>query len=144
MAPQRPGYMKLQEIAGRYTVTRRSVLSMFFLGLLSSSAKAVSVTARSGEPHPCLWHYRVDAQGREWPVSIRVTVPPSNGKVTSRIIPRTVRLQNGHERVVHATQVVYQSKNGFVGQDSFTYLRITKDPTDPDNNRDYTISVTVR
>ena len=80
-------------------------------------------------------------QGREWPVSIKVTQPPAHGTISTQIVPQVVTVR-GQSRTVHATQVVYHSKQGFIGEDKFTYLRLTNDPTDP-NNGSITISVTV-
>jgi hypothetical protein len=51
---------------------------------------------------------------------------------------------NGQVKNVHAVRVFYKSKPGFVGQDSFTYRRITADPTDTDSGKEYTVAVTVR
>jgi len=42
------------------------------------------------------------------------------------------------------TEVVYQSKKGFVGEDSFKLLRVSGDPSDPYKNEEVTIAVTVQ
>jgi hypothetical protein len=103
-----------------------------------------SVTARSGESLRCHHYWRVDAQGKEWPVSLKITSRPSNGQVTVKNESRVVTLRNGQQKTVRVAQVYYQSKKGYVGPDSFTYVRSTADPTDQDNNSAITISVTVK
>jgi len=110
---------------------------------LAYAAEQIAVTARSGEELPCHVYYRVDANGKEWPVTIRFTSRPKNGTATTRAVARPVSV-NGQTKSVHAVRVVYRSKTGFIGQDSFTYRRVTADPTDPDNGKEYTVAVTVR
>jgi hypothetical protein len=77
-------------------------------------------------------------------VTIQYTARPANGSVHTQVTVQPKMLRNGTSKTVHVAQVVYQSKKGFVGQDSFTYRRVSGDPTDPDNNKEYTIAVTVR
>jgi hypothetical protein len=108
------------------------------------AAMSISVTAQSGVPLPCHSYWRVDMQGKEWPVTIQYTARPANGSVHTQVTLQPKMLRNGTSKTVHVAQVVYQSKKGFIGQDSFTYRRISGDPTDPDNNKEYTIAVTVR
>ena len=43
----------------------------------------------------------------------------------------------------HAAVIFYRSKPSFIGQDSFTYRRVSDDPADP-NNGAYTMRVTVK
>jgi hypothetical protein len=68
-----------------------------------------------------------------------VTVPPSNGEVSTRIVPETTK--SGLQ--IHATEIDYRSNPGFVGQDSFTYRRHSDDPSDPFNGT-VTMTVTVK
>jgi hypothetical protein len=86
---------------------------------------------------------RVDAKGKNWPVKVQYTLRPTNGTVRTQVAERAMTLRNGEIKTVRVTQVIYQSRKGFVGQDNFTYRRISGDPTDPDNNKEYTIAVTV-
>jgi hypothetical protein len=118
---------------------------LLIVGLICSAyaAEQISVPAHSGEELPCHVYYRVDANGKEWPVTIRFTSRPRNGTVATRAVVRPVAV-NGQTKSVHAVRVVYQSTAGFVGQDSFTYRRVTADPTDPDSGKEYTVAVTVR
>ena len=107
------------------------------------AAEQISVTAHSGETLPCHSYYRVDANGKEWPVTIHFTARPKNGTASTQSSSRPVSV-NGQVKNVHAVRVFYKSKPGFVGQDSFTYRRITADPTDTDSGKEYTVAVTVR
>jgi hypothetical protein len=115
------------------------------IGILCSAyaAEQISVTARSGEQLPCHTYYRVDANGKEWPVTIQFTARPKNGTATTQSFSRPVSV-NGQLKNVRAVKVFYTSKPGFLGQDSFTYRRVTSDPTDPDNGKEFTVAVTVR
>jgi hypothetical protein len=107
------------------------------------AAEQISVTASSGVQLPCHSYYRVDAKGKEWPITIQFTARPKNGTAATQSFSRPVSV-NGQVKTVRAVKVFYQSKKGFVGQDTFSYRRISGDPTDPDNNKEYTIAVTVR
>ena len=109
---------------------------------ISSATPSVSVTARSGQALPCHVYWRVDANGRQWRVSLRLVRPPQHGHFSTRTVHKDVFVRGRHLRA-RAIQVVYKSKKGFVGEDRFTYLRTTKDPTDPHNGQ-VTIVVTVR
>jgi hypothetical protein len=108
------------------------------------AAMTASVTAQSGVPLYCHAYWRVDAQGREWPVSIQFLSRPANGTVRAQVTSEPRALRNGTTKTVRVAHLVYQSRKGFVGQDMFTYRRVSGDPTDPDNNKEYTIAVTVR
>jgi len=128
------------------TVVARATLAGVLLMALAGGAWAMhSMVAQSGVATPCGCNYwRVDMQGKEWPISIQYTSKPAHGTVrtVTTVEPRTLR--NGKSMNVHVTEMVYQSKKGFVGEDSFTYHRITGDPNDPNNGKEYTIAVTVR
>ena len=122
---------------------------VLMVGLLGSAyaAQQVSITAKSGEPKECTHgcgHWRVDANGKDWPVTIEYLTRPANGTVRTKVFPYPKKLRNGEVKTVRVSQVIYQSKKGFVGQDSFTYRRVTADPTDPDNGKEYAVAVTVR
>jgi hypothetical protein len=101
--------------------------------------RSLACTVASGREERCTGHARYDGQRREWPVAIDVTVPPSNGEVSTRIVPETTK--SGLQ--IHATEIDYRSNPGFVGQDSFTYRRHSDDPSDPFNGT-VTMTVTVK
>jgi hypothetical protein len=61
------------------------------------------------------------------PYTIQLVTPPKSGKAT---------IARGPER----TNIYYQSKPGFVGQDSFQYVRVSDD----NFAGTYTVAVTVR
>jgi hypothetical protein len=133
------------EVTSTSVFTRFAAAFVFIVSVVCSAcaAELISVTASSGVSLPCHSYYRVDAKGKEWPITIQFTARPKNGTATTQSFYRPVSV-NGQVRTVRAVKVFYQSKKGFVGQDTFTYRRISGDPTDPDNKKEYTIAVTVR
>ena len=122
-----------------------AVAFIFLAGILCTAyaAEQISVTARSGESLPCHTYYRVDANGKEWPVTIQFTARPKNGTATTQSFSFPISVK-GQSKTVRAVKVFYQSRKGFMGQDSFTYRRITADPTDPESGKEFTVAVTVR
>jgi hypothetical protein len=133
------------EFAPMNIFAKIAVAFVSFMAVLccAYAAEQISVTARSGEQLPCHTYYRVDAKGKEWPVTIQFTARPKNGSVTTQSFARPVSV-NGEAKTVRAVRVFYTSKKGYVGQDSFTYRRITADPTDPESGKEFTVAVTVR
>jgi len=127
---------------------RLAAALVIVVGLLCSAyaAQLVSYTVKSGEPRECHngGHYRVDANGKEWPVTIQYITRPKNGTVTTQVASGLRPVRKGEMRTVRLARVIYQSRKGFVGEDSFTYRRTTADPTDPLNGQEYTVAVTVR
>ena len=123
---------------------------VLFFGILCGAHAGggnTSLVVKSGEAKEickCGGHWRVDSSGKVWPVSIEVVTPPKSGAVTTRASTGQRKLRSGEAKTVRLTSVVYQSKKGYVGEDSFTYRRVTADPTDPDNGKVYTVAVTVR
>jgi hypothetical protein len=83
-------------------------------------------------------------QGREWPISIKVTIPPAHGKVTVESSQGLIRIAGGAPQSHALTRVLYQSEPGFAGKDSFTYERTSEDPSDPLNGHSVTIDVDVK
>lgn len=128
-------------------LAKLAAVFILVVGVLCVAHAAVE-TAKSGQPIEVMggmggyWH--VDANGKEWPVSIEVVSRPKNGHVTTQISSGQRALKNGQVKTVRLAHVVYQSNKGFIGDDSFTYRRTTADPTDPNNGREVTIAVTVR
>jgi hypothetical protein len=97
---------------------------------------------RPGGSLTCAAHWQVDMQGREWPVTVQVTQPPAHGTISTTVVPRVVTVHGG-QRTVHATVVTYHAKPGYIGEDKFTYVRSTKDPTDS-RNGSIAVVVTMR
>ena len=93
-------------------------------GFFSSQALACaapgqcSLTVKSGEIHQALYGSTMgnDANGNgpRLPAQINLTVKPKNGTVTIR-------------KTANRTLVFYQSKNNYVGEDSFQLVRATND-----------------
>jgi hypothetical protein len=116
------------------------------VGILCSAyaAQQISISASSGQEASCGHQfYRIDANGKEWPVTIQFTAQPKNGTASTKVSSASIPVK-GQVRTVRMVQVVYKSKAGFSGYDSFTYRRITADPTDPNNGKEFTVAVTVR
>ena len=116
------------------------------VGVLGVAHAAWVVNAKSGQPIEVMGggHFRVDANGKEWPVSAEILTRPKNGHVTTQISSGQRKLKNGQVRTVRLARVVYQSNKAFVGEDSFTYRYVSADPTDPYNGKEITVAVTVR
>jgi hypothetical protein len=127
-------------------LTRLSLACLALIAALCSAGAAIphSMTVESGVPHSCPPMWRVDMQGKEWPVTVQYTSKPANGTVRTQVTLQPKALKDSTIKTVHIAQVIYQSRKGFVGQDSFSFRRVTGDPTDPNNNQEYTIAVTVR
>jgi hypothetical protein len=124
-----------------------AAVAFFSLTILCSAYAAIQLRmiATSGKEEACgrQGYYRVDANGKEWPVTIQYTMQPKNGTATTRVGSGIVSV-HGQVKTVRLARVIYQSRAGFSGYDSFTYRRVTADPTDPDNGKEYTVAVTVR
>ena len=124
--------------------TKLAVALVVLVGVLCGAYAQELFSARSGIQHAGHFdYYRVDAKGKEWPVTIQFTAKPKNGTVTTLAFTRPASV-NGEVKTVRAVKVLYQSKQGFFGEDNFTFRRITADPTDPDSGKEYTVAVTVR
>ena len=84
-------------------------------------------------------------------LTARVTSPPSHGKVfiqNEKVLTATHNRNGGAQRCaglkVQGIAIYYQSERGYTGQDSFTYIRLNADNANDRNNRDVTLTVTVR
>jgi hypothetical protein len=115
-------------------------------------AAAESATVASGEKSEIATHMRYDMRCQPNPVAIKIVTPPANGTVTTE--PKSIVVPSESDRgvkqqspcvgkTVEGVAVYYQSNPGFVGQDSFRYLRLNpKDAGDRFNsNISYTITV---
>ncbi|HTO61985.1 MAG TPA: hypothetical protein VMM15_12095 [Bradyrhizobium sp.] len=140
--------MNIEHRALSASLSRRFVLSFAVLVAAFREARAamtIAVTAQSGVPFRCTRSdWRVDAQGKEWPVTLQYTARPAHGSVHTEVSLQPKALRNGTIKTVHVADWVYQSKKGYVGEDSFTYRHVTADPTDTRNGNEYTVAVTVR
>jgi hypothetical protein len=113
---------------------------------------AQSATVASGVKSEITTHMRYDSQCQPSRVDIKILAAPANGTVTAEpksiVVPaqsdRSVPQQSQCVgKMVDGVAVYYQSKPGFVGQDSFRYLRLNpKDAGDRFNVEiNYTITV---
>jgi hypothetical protein len=97
---------------------------------------SISKSARSGETVRVSHHWETDGSA----VSIKVIKQPSNGSVSTRAATEKIPVRPGEiPKSTRVTSVYYKSKKGFVGEDSFTYVR-----TSARVSGTYTITVTVR
>jgi hypothetical protein len=83
--------------------------------------------AHSGEKTMVSHHHSSQFQGNPIPYTIKPLTSPKNGTVSI-------------ERGTYQTKVFYQSKKGFVGQDSFQFVRVSDDKF----AGTYTVAVTVK
>jgi clan AA aspartic protease (TIGR02281 family) len=124
------------------------------LASISSSAPALAETANvtSGVKTQIATHSRFDNQCRSALVRIVVLDPPRNGTVTSAPSDYVVPVRNLSGvmqpprcvgQTLQGVAVFYQSKPGFVGADTFRYLRSNADISDNRFNSEITYNVTV-
>lgn len=132
---------------------RRIVLSLAVLGLLSGSALAESAMVASGVKSLITRHWHFDGQCRSSRIIIKVVEPPANGKVTSQAHRVTVPAtsprggaQNSQciGKSVQGVAVYYQSRAGFVGQDSFRYVRLNPNDAGDRSSGEIGYTITVR
>jgi len=132
----------------RTNVFAKLVAALFLVvGIICSAYAAIPlhIDVSSGAADACFpkGFYRVDANGKEWPVTIEYTDRPKHGTATTKVSSAIVSVR-GQVKTVRLTQVIYQSKAGYGGYDSFTFRRVTADPTDTNSGKEYTVAVTVR
>jgi hypothetical protein len=97
---------------------------------------SISKSANSGETVRVSHHWETDGSA----ISIKIIKQPSNGSVSTRVATEKVPGRPGETpKTARVTSVFYKSKKGFVGEDSFTYVR-----TSARVSGTYTITVTVR
>ena len=109
-----------------------------------------SATVASGEKSELTTHMRYDMRCQATPVAIKIVAPPANGTVTTE--PKSIVVPSESDRglkqqspcvgkTVEGVAIYYQSKPGFVGQDSFRYQRLN--PRDPGDKFNQEVSYTV-
>jgi hypothetical protein len=131
---------------------RTIILLTVALVFVPALAAAESATVASGEKSEIATHMRYDMRCQPNPVAIKIVTPPANGTVTTE--PKSIVVPSESDRgvnqqspcvgkTVEGVAVYYQSNPGFVGQDSFRYLRLNpKDAGDRFNsNISYIITV---
>jgi hypothetical protein len=117
-----------------------------------TTASADSATVESGVKSEITTHMRYNSRCQPTPVAIRITAAPANGTVTTETKSLVVPAQSDRGfaqqtpcigKMVEGVVIYYESKPGFVGQDSFRYQRLNpKDGGDRFNMEiSYTISV---
>jgi hypothetical protein len=129
---------------------RKIVLCAAVGALIPTLASADSATVESGVKSEITTHMRYDSQCQPTRVSIRVTAAPANGMVTveSKRIVVPAEADRGFQqqapcvgKTMDGVAVYYQSKPGFVGQDTFRYQRLN--PRDAGDRFNMEISYTI-
>jgi hypothetical protein len=114
---------------------------------------ADSATVASGVKSQITTHMRYDNQCKPSRVVIKVLAAPANGSVTSEPKGIVVQAQSARGvqqssqcigKTVPGVAIYYQSKPGFVGQDSFRYRRFNPDNDADRFNADISYTVTVK
>ena len=120
---------------------------------LPTLARAETATVPSGQKTQLAIHSRFDNRCVPARVEVTVLVAPENGTVTTEptdyIVPAVNRggVQQPPQCVgksMRGVAVFYQSKPGFVGEDSFRYRRVNADKTDDRFNAEVSYTVTVK
>jgi hypothetical protein len=106
---------------------RSFTLAIIALSGATQAATAQTLTAASGIKTLVAQHQRHDAQCHFFTITIRVASPPAHGKLAVQRERVAVEGQCGAGAGV---KVYYQSTRGFVGEDSFSYLRTSNDGSD--------------
>ena len=113
--------------------SRTIVVALLALGVLPPFALAMGegfnyhVHVQSGEKKKVGYAYPSQFQGTPIPYTIKAGTGPKHGTVSI-------------ERGSYETKVFYQSAKGYVGDDSFQYVRVSDDKY----GGTYTVAVTVR
>jgi len=118
-----------------------------------TAAWAETAIVPSGKKTQITIHSRFDAACHAARVTITVLKPPANGTVTTEpqdyVVP--ARNRNGVAqyaqcvgKAMRGVAIFYESKPGFVGTDSFRYLRVNADKADDRFNQEVSYTVTVK
>jgi hypothetical protein len=131
---------------------RTTILAAAASVLVPALASADTATVESGVKAEITTHMRYDSRCQSTRVTIRIVAAPANGTVTSEpktiVVPASDRGMQQQSPCVGKTMegvaVYYQSKPGFVGQDSFRYQRLN--PRDPGDlfNKEISYTITVK
>jgi hypothetical protein len=114
---------------------------------------ADSATVASGVKSKITTHMRYDSQCKPSRVAINILAAPANGTVTSEptdIVVKPVSARGASQasqcigRKVDGVAVYYQSKPGFVGQDSFRYRRFNPNDAADRFNSEISYTITVK
>ena len=137
----------------RSSFLRKIVLSVALAVLAPALGRAETAIVDSGAKTQVATHFRFDSQCVASPVEIVVVGAPANGTVTYEpkdlvVQPQTPR--GGQQpaqcvgKTVPGVAVFYQSKRGFVGTDSFRYLRVNPNDAKDRFNAEIGYSVMVK
>jgi hypothetical protein len=114
-------------------------ITVMALGLATQVTAAQTLTAASGVKTLIRHRLSIDSQCHANRITIRVTSPPAHGKLITQREPRVVSPQSSDGRPnpsqcigksLPGVGIYYQSARGFIGDDSFRYLRISNNAND--------------
>ncbi len=129
------------------------ILTVLGLSMGGASVQAQTAMVASGVKTRITTHSSIDNACNARHLTARLTKAPANGTVTFRTERDIIPARNGAGREqpaacvgksVMGIAVYYQSKQGFVGEDSFSYLRLNSDLATDRNNGEISRTVNVR
>jgi hypothetical protein len=118
-----------------------------------NAVRAESATVPSGVKSQITTHMSFDAECKPYRVVIEILTAPTNGTLTTEpkdIVVPAVTLRAGQQpsqcvgKTIMGVAISYQSKAGFVGQDSFKYHRSTPDRPQDRSSGDISYTITVK
>ena len=143
---------RIDQFAGLVSTMRNATILAAVMVSIPTLVAADTVTVASGVKSEITNHARYDSQCQSNRPVIKILVAPANGTVTTE--PKDVVVSAESDRgiqqqsqcigkTVDGIAIYYQSKPGFVGQDSLRYQRLNpKDAGDRFNAEiSYTITV---
>jgi hypothetical protein len=116
-------------------------------------AAAELATVTSGVKTEITTHMRYDSHCQANNVAIKIVAAPANGTVTTETKPIVVPPQSDRGmpqqapcvgKTMEGVAVYYQSKPGFVGQDSFRYQRLNPRDAGDKFNKEVSYTITVK
>jgi len=131
---------------------RKTVWLAAALGFAPTLASAESAIVTSGVKSEVTTHMGFDSRCQSRRVTIKILDPPANGAVTTEpkrivVAPQSARGVSQPSqcvgRTIDGVAVQYQSRPGFVGQDSFRYWRLNPDDAGDRSNMEVKYTVTV-
>jgi hypothetical protein len=118
---------------------------------ITTSAFAESATVESGVKSKISSHWTYDNTCHAQRIVVKFMASPSNGVITQqseKLVVPAESTRGGAQpcagQTVQGVVVYYQSKAGFVGQDSFRYMRTNADNAKDPLNGEILYTITVR
>jgi hypothetical protein len=122
-----------------------------FVPTLAWTVELEMATVASGVNSEIKTHWRYDRECRATRIDIRILAAPANGTASSapkKLVVPAESPRGGKQscagKTIEGVAVYYQSKPGFVGQDSFRYLRFNPNNAADRLNGEITYTITVK